>query len=68
MTTFQNPELHLKDLGKTVPTAAKRGLHMLQSLQIGGLHLTLPDGQRLRFGNASLYEGFNSATGVCACA
>ena len=50
MTTFQNPELHLKDLGKTVPTAAKRGLHMLQSLQIGGLHLTLPDGQRLRFG------------------
>ena len=50
MTTFQNPELHLKDLGKTVPAAAKRGLQMLQSLQIGGLHLTLPDGQRLRFG------------------
>ncbi len=50
MTTFQTPDFHLPKLGKTVPAAAKRGLHMLQSIQKGCLHLTLPDGQRLRFG------------------
>ena len=50
MTTFRTPDFHLPDLGKTVPAAAKRGLQMLQSLQTGGLQLTLPDGHRLRFG------------------
>ena len=50
MTTFQTPDFHLPKLGKTVPAAAKRGLHMLQSIQKGCLHLTLPDGQRLRLG------------------
>ena len=50
MTTFRTPDFHLPDLGKAVPAAAKRGLQMLQSLQTGGLHLTLPDGHRLRFG------------------
>ena len=50
MTTFRTPDFQLPDLGKAVPAAAKRGLQMLQSLQTGGLLLTLPDGQRLRFG------------------
>ena len=50
MTTFRTPDFQLPDLGKAVPAAAKRGLQMLQSLQTGGLHLSLPDGQRLRFG------------------
>jgi cyclopropane-fatty-acyl-phospholipid synthase len=41
----------LPDLGKSVPAAAKRGLHMLQSIHHGGLQLRLPEGQPLHFGN-----------------
>ena len=41
----------LPDLGKSVPAAAKRGLHMLQSIHHGGLQLRLPEGQPLHFGS-----------------
>ena len=51
MTTLHSPEFALPDLGKSAPAAAKRGMRLLQSINHGGLHMVLPDGRSLRFGN-----------------
>jgi len=51
MPTYQTPEFTLPDLGKAVPVAARRALGMLQSISSGSLHMTLPDGRSIRFGN-----------------
>ena len=51
MTTLNSSNIALPDLGKQVPAPAKRALRMLQSLQTGGLHLQLPDGQTVLFGH-----------------
>ena len=52
-TTLNTSNLPLPLLGKQVPSPAKRALRMLQSLQVGGLHLQLPDGQTIFFGHTS---------------
>ena len=51
MTTLHSPEFSLPDLGKAAPAAAKRALRMLQSISNGRLHMQLPDGRTLTFGN-----------------
>ncbi|MEY3675166.1 MAG: hypothetical protein RJB47_1874, partial [Pseudomonadota bacterium] len=52
-TTLNTSNVPLPLLGKQVPSPAKRALRMLQSLQVGGLHLQLPDGQTIFFGHQS---------------
>lgn len=51
MTTIHTSTFALPDLGKAAPAAARRALAMLQSISHSCLHMTLPDGRKLRFGN-----------------
>ena len=53
MTTLHSPDVVLPELGKTAPAAAKRALRMLQSISNGQLHMRLPDGRSLTFGQAN---------------
>lgn len=52
MTTVHTSHISMADLSPNTPSAAKRALSLLQALSVGGLHVQLPDGQALFFGQS----------------